>query len=577
MPSRLGGNKLNDTQIIPTVNAEAEFFEILNDFGNPLEIVREAISNAIDAAATEIAISFGVEERHGNARSIIRFTDNGRGMTEEVLRRDFWGLGHSTSRGDRSKIGEKGHGTKIFLRSEYVTVKTQTADGQALISECDRPLATLSQKKLHCPTISKIDAFRDGTGTEIEVVGYNDNERSKFVQTIAKDYILWFTKIGSVERVFDIDSLRDFKLKLKCLDEDAFEEIPFGHPFPQENDDITELFNQYASDAAGEYVKRVVEKRVRLKNHPEVTFDIVISVEGDAVKRRANPMLRERGRVSTGRYRVLDRYGLWLCKDFIPVERVNEWLSSFGSGSNAFTMLHGFVNCQALKLTANRGTFANTDPKILEELKSEVLSIVSKLDAELENNGLYTLRGWQQEERTIGQEKSEFSRRVKDLKKRNTAQIDGRTLLEPHNESELFGLLTTLVALRPDAFEFEPLDYNTNKGIDLIVRDKRQVLNEHNLGYVELKQYLSPKFNHAFQYLRWIICWEFGRNVGPGSNFEGISEVDVRQLNVAKDDDGHNVYWLDAPKATNKIHVIPLKEFLDVKLGIKFGEHELFA
>ena len=28
----------------PSVSAEAEFFEILNDFGNPLEIVREGIS-----------------------------------------------------------------------------------------------------------------------------------------------------------------------------------------------------------------------------------------------------------------------------------------------------------------------------------------------------------------------------------------------------------------------------------------------------------------------------------------------------------------------------------------------------
>jgi hypothetical protein len=567
---------MSEVEIIPTVNAEAEFFEILNDFGNPLEIVREAISNAIDAGATEMDISFGVEQRQGSSRSVIRFCDNGHGMTEEVLRRDFWGLGHSTSRGDRAKIGEKGHGTKIFLRSEFVLVRTQTLDG-ALQSQCDRPLATLSQKKLHNPTISRIEPFRDTPGTEIEVVGYNDNERSKFVQSITKDYILWFTKVGAVERMFGIDTLKDFKLRLKCLDVDEPEIVPFGHPFPDENPDIAKLFDQFGSDAAGEYVKRVIHRKVRLPNHPEVTFDIVISVEGDAIKRRQNQMLRERGRVSTGRYRVLDRYGLWLCKDFIPIERVNEWLSSFGSGSNAFTLLHAFVNCQALKLTANRGTFANTDPKILEELRSEVLTIISKLDSDLENNGLYTLRGWQQEERTIGQEKSEFTRRVKDMRKRNVAKLDGHTLLEPHNESELFGLLTTLIALRPNLFDFEPLDYNTTKGIDLIVRDKRLVLNEHSIGYIELKHYLTPSFNHAFPYLRWIVCWEFGRNVGAGSNFEGISDADIRQLKVGKDDKGRNVYWLDAPKAANKIHVIPLKEFLGSELQLKFAERELFS
>lgn len=568
------GPLMSETTIHPTVNAEAEFFEILNDFGNPLEIVREAISNAIDAGATQMNIAFTVEERHGNSRSVIRFSDNGSGMSEEVLIRDFWGLGHSTSRGDKAKIGEKGHGTKIFLRSEFVSVRTQAADGCAFESECDRPLATLSQKQLHRPVIRKIEPFRTSPGTEIEVIGYNDNERSKFVQSITKDYILWFTKMGSVERVFDIATLKDFTLQLKCLDQEEPETIAFGHIFPEENPEIAALFDKYGSDAAGEYVKRVIQRRVRLPNHPEVTFDIIISVEGDAIKRRTNPMLRERGRASTGRYRVLDRYGLWLCKDYIPIERVNEWLSSFGSGSNAFTLLHAFVNCQALKLTANRGTFANTDPKILEELKSEVLTIVAKLDADLENNGLYTLRGWQQEERTIGQEKSEFSRRVKSLKKRNVGLFDGHRIFEPRNESELFGLLTTLVALRPDIFEFEPLDYNTTKGIDLIARDKRLVLDEHSVGYVELKQYLTTSFNHAFHYLRWIVCWDFARNVGEGSNFEGISESDVRKLKAERDDEGRKVYWLDAPKAVNKIQVIPLREFL-TNLGVNFVETEL--
>ena len=113
--------------VFPSVSAEAEFLEILNDFGNPLEIVREAISNAVDAGATKLDITFDVEKIQGNARSVIRFTDNGGGMTEDVLQRDFWGLGHSTSRGDRAKIGEKGHGTKIFLRSERVSVKTCTS------------------------------------------------------------------------------------------------------------------------------------------------------------------------------------------------------------------------------------------------------------------------------------------------------------------------------------------------------------------------------------------------------------------------------------------------------------------
>src|SRR5215471_12583832 len=96
----------------PQVNSEAEFLEIASDFGNPLEIVREAISNSVDAQAKNITIAFTVEEVDGAATLVITIEDDGYGMTRDVLARDFWGLGYSTSRDDRTKIGEKGHGTK---------------------------------------------------------------------------------------------------------------------------------------------------------------------------------------------------------------------------------------------------------------------------------------------------------------------------------------------------------------------------------------------------------------------------------------------------------------------------------
>jgi hypothetical protein len=144
--------------IQPQVSAEAEFFEIVHDFGNPLEILREAISNAVDWGATWIKIGFSVAEFEGNPRLFIKIEDNGQGMTEDVLSRDFWGLGFSKARDakqtdDLSKIGEKGHGTKIYLRSEKVIVETQN-NKEAFCSECIRPLSSLAQRKLHEPKIT---------------------------------------------------------------------------------------------------------------------------------------------------------------------------------------------------------------------------------------------------------------------------------------------------------------------------------------------------------------------------------------------------------------------------------------
>lgn len=558
------------TAIEPRVAAEAEFFEILNDFGNPLELLREAISNAIDAGATTLDVSFQVEEIEGARRLVIELEDDGTGMTNEVITRDFWGLGYSPSRQRSDAIGEKGHGTKIYLRSERIEVRTQSSEG-AHESICDRPLKALSQKRLHEPRLRAIPPFREHSGTRIRIIGYNDNERSKFIRDIVKDYLLWFTKIGSVERIFKIDRHAGFKVRLKCLDQDEPEVVSFGHVFPDENSDIDKLFEERGTGAADSYVKRYVWPKERLQGHPEVSYEAVISVEGDGIKRVYNPMIRERRRSESGKYRVFDRYGIWLCKDFIPVVRVNDWITGFGSGSNAFVLLHGFVNCQSLKLTANRGTIANTDPKILEELQSAVQRLVADVDADLNKAGLYTLRGWHEESRTLEQERTEFARRVKTLRVRRVAKYNGRTLYEPSNESELFGLLVTVYALHPELFEFEPLDYNTTRGIDVIAKNKSGTTgSEGQHWYVELKYMLRSDFNHAFEHIRWIVCWDLDKSIGDGSEFRGIEDSDVRRLTVDTDDAGRQVYFLDNRKRAGKIQIIRLKEYLKERLNIEF-------
>jgi hypothetical protein len=564
-------------QIKPSVSEAAEFNEIVHDFGNPLELLREAISNAIDWHATWIRIIFNVEEIEGNKRLVIKITDNGDGMTKDVLKKDFWGLGYSRARDSKvvqgdPKIGEKGHGTKIYLRSEKVIVRTQHKEG-AFCAVCDRPLAALAQRKLHEPRIAGIAPFLSHTGTEITIIGYNADQRSKFVQKVIKDYLLWFTKIGSVEQMFGAKTHENFKVFLKALDVSDEEEIAFGHVFPSETSDVRKLFDEKKGPSAADwFVKRYVHKGVRLANHPEVTFDAVISVEGDAVKREYNKMIKERLRADAPGYRVADRYGIWLCKDYIPVQRVNDWITGFGTGSNSFVLLHGFVNCQSLKLTANRGDIANTDPTVLEELHTEVSKIVEQVDLDLQKAGLYTLQVWQQEEMTLQQEKAEFTRRVKNLKGRKIAKLDGRLLIEPINEAELFGVFITIYALHPELFEFEPLDYNTNRGIDIIARNKSDnFITEGEHSYVEMKHTLQAKrFNHAYQHLRWIVCWDFDPSIIPGTTeFTGVEDSDSRGLEMAGNAD-KKIYFLNSKTKPTKIQVIRFKEFLKQRLGLEF-------
>lgn len=557
-------------QINPQVNAEAEFYEIVNDFGDPREIIREAISNSFDAGASELSVAFEVEEVSGYPALVITIEDNGRGMDREVLARDFWGLGYSTSRGKKETIGEKGHGTKIFLRSQKVEVFTQT-ESSAHYSICDRPFESLARKQMHAPGIREIPRTSQGTGTRIIVTGYNQNERSKFRQEMLEDYVRWFTKVGSVENVFGRERHADFKLKLKGVGEEDFVTIPFGHVFPPESDDINTLFDEKGESAADHYVRRFVWKSQQLERYPDVRVDIVISVEGDLVKKAYNPMLRDRNRSDTGRYRVQDRYGLWLCKDYIPVTQVNSWVSTFGTGPNSVALLHGFINCQQLKLTANRGDIANTDPNVLEELKRFIQQRVEEVDRELVQGGIYALRTMQEEARSVQMEKAEFERRRKLIQKKKTAVLGDKLLIEPTNEAEVFGLLISLYTLHPDLFHFEPIDYNTQRGIDIVARNRtgNQIL-DGEFSYVELKFALQRSaFNHAFRFLRWIVCWDFGRGVDPGVDLEG-TDKEKRRLVVSKGNDGRTRYFLDSPTHAHKIEVIRLRELLRDQLGIEF-------
>ncbi|GAH76750.1 unnamed protein product, partial [marine sediment metagenome] len=51
--------------ITPKVDVPREFLEIANDFANPLELVREAISNSFDASVNFIRLNFYVEREYG--------------------------------------------------------------------------------------------------------------------------------------------------------------------------------------------------------------------------------------------------------------------------------------------------------------------------------------------------------------------------------------------------------------------------------------------------------------------------------------------------------------------------------
>lgn len=120
--------------LTPTVDQAQEFIEIANDFANPLDLVREAISNAFDAHAKDITLAFETEQISGETTFVIRLIDNGDGMGRAELQ-SFFDLGNSTRRTDNTTIGEKGHGTKVYFNAKKLIVDTQREGMRAQIHE----------------------------------------------------------------------------------------------------------------------------------------------------------------------------------------------------------------------------------------------------------------------------------------------------------------------------------------------------------------------------------------------------------------------------------------------------------
>lgn len=118
----------------PQVIEAHEFREITQDFTDPKEAVREAISNALDWHATEIRITVSEDRGRPDQELLIEISDNGFGLDEERLEA-FFNLGHATGAeydqfGSKigGHIGEKGHGTKTYFNSRRIEIWSDSHD-----------------------------------------------------------------------------------------------------------------------------------------------------------------------------------------------------------------------------------------------------------------------------------------------------------------------------------------------------------------------------------------------------------------------------------------------------------------
>ncbi len=560
---------MNETiiKILPKVDPTQEFIEIAYDFSNPLDLVREGISNAFDAGADKIEISFNVVKDCGESILQTVIKDNGHGMDKDGLQ-SFFDLGNSTRRNNDESIGEKGHGTKVYLNSSKIEVVTIN-NGNKYTATMDSPIRQL-HKHITPEVVVTTEETSEKNGTTILITGYNNNRRDKFTHAQLKDYILWFTKMGSCEAVFNKDKYINTTLVLKGIDTDEPERISFGHPFPKDSKNVQLLFDDYLAEAPKYFCKRIVRSG-NLENCAEIHYDAIFVIEGTKVKYKNNPMIRHSGYPAPkGAYTVQERYGLWVCKDYIPIQRKNEWITQKGS---EFTRFHAFFNCQGFRLTANRSSVDNTPSEIMDDIKKEISSIYEEI---IQSDDWRTL-DWLESEaasyNSIQKEKKDFDWRIKRIATAKIADYKGVRLVEPTQENGVFSIFMQLQSINPTIFPFTIVDYDTHVGIDVIVKAQDDIpIKTSKLYYVEFKNYLKKDFNHSFENLHSIICWD----IDPKIIKHGDEVTDIAQqkrvLKIVKPEyEGDRTrYYLDNVRSERKIEVFVLKQYLEEVAGISF-------
>lgn len=575
------------------VNPQKEIREIAQDFQQPIEVLREALANAYDAIATEMRVIARAEKDETGRRILtVDFADNGWGMTEQTLI-GFFGLGFSQKPPGaaqiRPPIGYKGHGTKIYYLARELWVATRVKDGSLLLAHVARARERIMQTELPQPKLlegaeaeRQAAAIRlpipDMQGTTIRLIDFTaDSARliDGFRRNQMVNYLRWFSVYGSFEHVLTkTEPKPPFKLLIQGTDDTTLAPVGYGHPWPA--DDRVELRQLRAEDERRpfNYFRKTFRSKGRVVSGGH-TIDIAILFEGKRGRLDRDHDIRRQK--AGGLYLEEERYGLWLAKDYIPIELRAEWmqderLAIFADLEPKRALV--FVNCQDFALTANRGSVGNSQPDLLRAVHDGVIGYLQELedDADLQ-------RFWEEYEeerlaRARDKDQKALKRRIDRYNKRSLCTITlsgGETFefQEPTREITLYGLIVQLQLVDPDLLGLHILDYDDHQGIDLLVlrgKDPTDLLakDKDKVAYTEIKYVLHPEINHAFQTLHAIICWQ-------SSVLDGGTVTDVTGESFALQESKTNgtTHTVLTPRPDSRykhqVRVIVLKRLLEEK------------
>lgn len=532
----------------PQINDISLFKEIAQNIVNPLEILREAISNSHDAEARMISI---ITSRNDTGKFVIEIQDDGKGLNINDIHR-FFNLGDSDK--EKLGIGEKGLGTKIYFKSHKIVLETQTKNNESYKVVMEEPWYNLGKNIIPEYLVEKTSAEPGKGGTRIIIEGYiiNNPERYFNIYTI-KDYILWFTAAGSFKTYFaNYTELHKYICNMQIAPriylEDRIlgvkEEIAGMHQFypPQEKpkeDPCEQIYKKSvnycrhfgpyhrATNIGGEYV----------------SFQLYGTVSGVNCRKKITKLKKGES--------LKSRFGVYLAKDFIPFAKTVNMITD-----SSYQHYHLLINSQAFELTADRNNLSNKeDPKVrwvIEEAKK----IINEDIIPLAQEGYFNLRKMEELEYSLREKRRKIVERLENFDKIDELSISEIPITKkPNNESQVVLLFTSIISNEHIRHLIKYIDrighYSYNCTTDMICynHNKEKVL-------VEVEYKLSNLFvnDHPYETFDYVICWIVDLDINEKKNLR-----DGSVLNLVKE----SGEWILKYGTQKTIPVIELKSIVE--------------
>ena len=507
-----------------------------------LEILREAVSNSVDADATMIDIV--LEHVNGDIWNII-IEDDGNGM-EEVHMDAFFQAGVSVKDNPKGKkltikkqivIGEKGLGSKTTWIAKEVKVESmRKSSGKSIIGVMKEPLSQLNSGKIPAwdfednPKAAGHSLKLTSGGTRIQLI---DVRLASFSEKKTDDhneianrvmhYLRSYCATGTVktrhsskqhvkQNIFNVGSVPDITLEVTKSGQTPVMLGPISGEYNLPSKQISppsgplelgilKKSENYCDLYDGTGSKTITISPGKTKT---INYDVTCVVAGNLVKEK---MIEFEKRSGVGQKSLM---GLHFCKDFIPLKTDAKSSKEF-LDSEYYYDFKIFLNCQHFTLNADRNVITNLDSDdvswIKEDFKKNMWPSISKM-----HDALNEMRLKEESDIDAKKKSAEAQKMLKDYKTAPNLPVSKsgvklNYLKSPKKEADVTHIITTMMQSGKYTKEFGDLSkfgQFVDGTTDAIFEDSS---GKAMLIEIEYKLANLYKHKHPFDTFDGVIVW----------------------------------------------------------------------